>query len=89
MRYTRGASREVASFQVHLPVHVDDVQPEEAVADGLDASFIDPHACLRQKAVSGRQHPPEWRFNASPDVWDCESLLHSCVFNDLHPDDRI
>ncbi len=41
MHGVRGSSREEPCFKVHWPVHVDYVQSEKAIADGLDPSFLD------------------------------------------------
>ena len=41
--------REVPRFEVHWPVHVDDVEPEKAVADGLiPASLMPARASARR-----------------------------------------
>jgi hypothetical protein len=85
----RGFSREKARFDVHWPIHVDDVQSQKAIADGLEPGFIDTVARLGQKSVSYRQHSPEGRYDTNPHVRDREPLLDSCRLKDLHSDDRI
>ncbi len=80
----RGCSREVACFEVHWPIHVDNVQPEKAIADRLDPGLSDAGARFCQKTVSGRQHPAERRYDANPHVRDFRALFHSRWLDNLH-----
>ena len=67
----RRPRREVPCFEVHRPIHIDNVQPEKAIADRFDPGLLDRGARFRQKTVSGRQHPAEGCYDANPHVRDC------------------
>jgi hypothetical protein len=84
MLHRHGLRREVTRLEVHRPRHVDDVEPEKAIADGLDPGLFDPGPRFCQKSVPDSEHPAEGRHDTNPYVRDFRAVLYSCWLDDLH-----